>query len=105
MDYVFDAVDPNTGALVREGIHERRIAHYIDEPWYAARAFVHELERLGRKEIGRSTGNVNPVMHVAGRFVRLQRLEVIVDDDPLRELPHGLLTQRGTQLGLADEDG
>jgi hypothetical protein len=66
---------------------------------------VHLLQRLGGEcDRGRPAGDCQPVRHVRGNGLPIERLELVADRHALIELPQFRRAQQRLQIELAHQD-
>src|SRR5208282_1030811 len=68
---------------------QRVLANRVDQPWNSPRMAKHSLDRWPGKNLAgcRCSRNPKTAAHVLPGFVRIERVEMAAQRDPLFELP------------------
>ena len=91
--------------FLRERAEQRAIADHVDDARNAVAQPMHFAQRrAGENFAGRGARDLQPMIHIRGRFGARQRVEVIAAGDALGELAQLDARQHFAQLGLTDQD-
>ncbi len=90
-------------SAVRECVDQREIAELVQEARHAERARIDELDGFRLEQRRAAARDTEPMMDVRMGLAALERLEMKIDGNALRELAQFGAAQLRAQLGLTDE--